>query len=188
MQTEFTLANSTFSETAHNFAVKSIYPKIWPGLEMVFSSTTIQSDIMDDRKSRLDGNLGIDRIVDVYCNLSAPIRFSIQERFRRPASDDGGIKFFQYRDITVTEWNGASNTKSELYKIQSDLFVYGYLNEVTGIFGECIVVDVTRLKLCISNNMLKYRMGKNKKQQTFMTIKFDDIIGTPLCVYHEKNY
>ncbi len=187
-RTVFDERNSIFSDAAHEAAKVKVYPKVWPGADIDFISTTIQNDPKNFINNTLDGDMGIDRILDVKKDLATPLRFTIQERFRRPLSADGGLKYYKYRDITITEWNEASDLKSELYKIQSDYFLYGYFNENTGCFGEAILVDVPFLKTGIINNTLVWEGKKNKKGQRFICIKFDNLIKTPGCVYHEKFY
>jgi hypothetical protein len=187
-KTVFNEHNSVFSQSAHNAAQEQIYPKIWPGASINFVDVTIKNDSQNFINNTLDGDLGIDRILDVRKELATPIRFTIQERFRRPTSEDGVIKYYKYRDITITEWNEASDVKSELYKIQSDYFLYGYFNEKTNCFGEVILVDVPFLKTGIINNSLRWEGKKNKKMQRFICIKFDDLIHTPGCIYHKKFY
>jgi len=187
-KTLFEKGNSDFSNAAHEAAKNAIYPKIWPDATISFIDTTIQHNPQSFINHVLDGEMAIDRMVDVKKDLSAQIRFTIQERFRRPCSKDGGIKYYKYRDITITEWNGASDLKSELYKIQADYFLYGYFNEKTNAFGEAILINVPDLKTGIINKSLEWESKTNKKAQRFICIRFDDLINTKCCIYHEKFY
>ncbi len=129
----------------------------------------------------LDGEMGVDRIVNVTTkSLLAPIVFTVQERFRRP-------QFAKYQDLTITEWNHVSGMPSELYKINAGLFLYGYYDMNRKVFVDAICVTVPDLLLAIVTDEIKYEKRRNKKQQTFFTFKFEDLIDVGVVCYRLEN-
>jgi len=166
--TVYEQANASFSNRAHMAARTMLYPRIFrtPVERMAFEDTLLA---MSERAQILDGEMGVDRIVRVKIhNLPAPLVFTVQERFRRP-------EFAKYQDLTVTEWNHASNLPSELYKINAGLFLYGYFDERITVFVDAIAIGVTDMLLAIATRRLRYDRRWNKKRQTFLTLRFDDM-------------
>ena len=160
--------NADFSNRAHMRARDVLYPRIFNVRRerLQFEDTLLAQS---DRAKILDGEMGVDRIVRVTIhNLHAPLMFTVQERFRRP-------EFAKYQDMTVTEWNHASNLPSELYKINAGLFLYGYFDERTSVFVDAIAIGVTDMLLAIATRRLRYDRRWNKKRQTFLTLRFDDM-------------
>lgn len=175
MRTEFNQENADFSGMAHLAAQNQLYPFYFVGMDLGFDSTCMHEN---ESNTLLDAGLSIDRMVKVSCGLFLPLTFSVQERFRRE-------KFRKWQDVTLTEWNHNSDLPSELYKIQADLFVYGYYNEHENKILQALVISVFDLKKQILNRKLSFRRERNKKNQTFITIKFNDIIENPLIdSYH----
>lgn len=160
--------NADFSNRAHMRARDVLYPRIFNVRRerLQFEDTLLAQS---DRAKILDGEMGVDRIVRVTIhNLPAPLVFTVQERFRRP-------EFAKYQDMTVTEWNHASNLPSELYKINAGLFVYGYFDERSGRFPDAIVIGVTEMLLALAQGRLRYERRRNKKQQSFLALRFEDM-------------
>lgn len=160
--------NADFSNRAHMRARDVLYPRIFNARRerLAFEDTLLAQS---ERAAILDGEMGVDRIVRVTVhNLPAPLVFTVQERFRRP-------EFAKYQDLTVTEWNHASNLPSELYKINAGLFLYGYFDERTSVFVDAIAIGVTDMLLAIATRRLRYDRRWNKKRQTFLTLRFDDM-------------
>ena len=160
--------NADFSNRAHMRARDVLYPRIFNARRerLAFEDTLLAQS---ERAAILDGEMGVDRIVHVTVhNLPAPLVFTVQERFRRP-------EFAKYQDLTVTEWNHASNLPSELYKINAGLFLYGYFDERTSVFVDAIAIGVTDMLLAIATRRLRYDRRWNKKRQTFLTLRFDDM-------------
>ena len=160
--------NADFSNRAHMRARDVLYPRIFNARRerLAFEDTLLAQS---ERTAILDGEMGVDRIVRVTVhNLPAPLVFTVQERFRRP-------EFAKYQDLTVTEWNHASNLPSELYKINAGLFLYGYFDERTSVFVDAIAIGVTDMLLAIATRRLRYDRRWNKKRQTFLTLRFDDM-------------
>ncbi len=178
MRTQFDQSHKDFSDKAHLAAQKLIYPKIFNTNNLKFETT----DLKDSEHSRiLDGEMGIDRIVYVIVdNLKAPIKFTIQERFRSP-------QYLKWQDITITEWNNNSNLPSELYKINSGYFVYGYFDVTRNIFLDAICISVPDLLHSIVTNSLVYSRRINPKNQNFIGLKFQDLHNVGLVTWRLRN-
>lgn len=177
--TVYEQANAFFSNRAHMAARTMLYPRIFrtPVERMAFEDTLLA---MSERAQILDGEMGVDRIVRVSVyNLRAPIVFTVQERFRRP-------EFARYRDLTITEWNHASDLPSELYKINAGLFVYGYYDEGQSRFVDAIAINVTNLLLSIARQEVRYLTRRNKKRQTFLAFDFDSLEAAGVIKYWLK--
>ena len=177
--TKYQPENGEFSNVAHLAAQRLIYPQIFavPAEAIQYEATLLGAS---ERGSVYDGELGIDRIVKVTVNkLHGPLKFVVQERFRRPA-------YASYRDITITEWNGASNLPSELYKISAGLFVYGYYDAERNRFIDAIAFHVSALLHRMVTNSIAYRRNKNNKQQDFLSFTFTDLAAAN-CVAWWQN-
>jgi hypothetical protein len=167
-RTEYTPENGEFSNKSHRAARALLYPRLFgvPMESLSFEDTLLKDS---ERGRILDGEMGVDRIVRVAVQqLHGPLVFTVQERFRRP--EHAG-----WRDLTITEWNHASNMPSELYKINAGLFLYGYYDEARNHFLDAIVVSVTDLLLAVTRSNITYTSNRNKKRQTFLGFKFDDM-------------
>lgn len=175
-KTPFSKANSYFSNSAHLAARKLIYPEIFgvPFESLTFEDTLLE---LNERGRVLDGEMAIDRIVNVtnINNLRMPITFTVQERFRRPYAAE-------YQDITITEWNYASNQKSELYKLVANLFVYGYFDGSD--FIDFIAINVVDLLMKICAERINYTKEYNpRSEQDFLAFKFSDLYESECVVY-----
>lgn len=169
MGTKFEQANADFSDLAHIASQSQIYPYIFPQPSVLsFESTSLN---MGERQRVLDGEMGIDRIISISNGFNGPIKFTIQERFRRK-------EYSSYKDITITEWNHATNQPSELHKLHSNLFVYGYYDEKVDFFYDWIVINTSNLVRSIINKEINYQRRRNKKDQTFLTITFAEMNKT----------
>ena len=134
-------------------------------------------------KAILDGQMAVDRIVHVTVSgLRDTIDHVVQERFRRP-------QYARYRDITITEWNHASNQKSELYKLKAGIFLYGYYDEDRGTFGEVIAVNTSALLHAITTGRMKLPVEENRRtKQTFVCLKFDALHAAGVVMWHSKKH
>ena len=166
MRTVFEQKNADFSTWAHLAARRLIYPRIFGTENLSFEDTSLT---VSPRSQILDGEMAIDRIVRVHiCNLGAPLVFTMQERFRTPG-------YAKWLDVTITEWNHASDLPSELYKINAGLFLYGYYDEVADTFLDAICLHTSSLLLALAHGRLVYRRQRNKKDQTFLGFSFSDL-------------
>ena len=160
MRTKYEAENGDFSNTAHLAARRLIYPKVLNCDRNELDFEDILFD-MSERDRILDGKLGIDRIVKCKIkDLRFPLSITVQERFRRP-------EYAKYKDITITEFNHATEQPSELYKITAGLFLYGYYDELQDIFLDYIVINTTGLLLALARNELNYERRRNKKDRIF---------------------
>lgn len=168
MQTEYSQRNQDFSDKAHAAARSLVYPKLFKCDE---SRLTFESVSVSDggENAILDGQMAVDRLVKVTVDgLRHPIQHTVQERFRRPG-------YRSYRDITITEWNNASNLPSELYKIKCGIFVYGYHYENENRFGDVIAVDVSAFLMAMTTGGISYTKRSNRKMQDFICVTFDSL-------------
>jgi hypothetical protein len=166
--TRFEQHNQDFSDKAHAAAQSLVYPRLFQCEEnrLSFESASVSDG---GEKAILDGQMAVDKLVNVTVNgLRHPIQHAIQERFRRPG-------YRNYRDITVTEWNHASNQPSELYKIKSGIFLYGYYYEEQGLFGDVIAVDVSAFLMAMTTGVITYTKKTNPKRQDFICVTFDQL-------------
>lgn len=175
MYTPYSRALAEESNKAHMAAQSRIYP-------ILLGVDRNQLEFVDctgdtERNRILDGEMAVDRMVKITVNgLKMPITLTVQERFRK-------MKFSRYRDLTVTEWNPASGLPSELYKITSGFFVYGYYDGENDEFGEVIMIAVTSMLRAIANGSLPYGRGVNDRtKQPFITLKFNDLIAANVVV------
>lgn len=168
MRTIFEQSKANWSNKAHLSARKTLYPLIFDcdASELSYESTTISDG--GEKNRILDGSLAIDRTVSVECGLNNPIKYTVQERFRKK-------RFSRYRDLTITEWNHQSNLPSELYKISALLFLYAYWDDRTG-FGEAIVLNTLNLLEMIKNGDVSVRKRLNHKKQSFICVPFDELM------------
>ena len=178
MSTPYSTQNQLFSDSAHIAAQSIIYPILFnaPKEKLSFETTSLSTS---DKNAILDGEMAVDRIVTVSVDwFKAPIEFTVQERFRR-------LKFAQYKDITITEWNHKTNRKSELYKLNAGIFVYGYYGD--DVFEDWIAINTVGLLHRLVQKKPNLEIKTNpRSRQTFYTFGFERLrkAGVILC---EKN-
>lgn len=187
MRTVFEQENASFSDRAHLAAQEQIYPYVFNPFHtraqandwIRFETTSLDRG---EQQRILDGEMATDRIVSVASIwIRAPLRFFVQERFRRH-------HFAKYQDITITEWNNASNQPSELYKLPgSGLFVYGYFNESENVFLDWIVLNTAKLTLAIFTGELECDTNRNRKGQDFKTIQFHALRDCGIVVAEKRD-
>lgn len=179
MYTPFSNTNAEFSTKAHNLAVAKLYPQLF-GVSperLAFDEDTLLAS--SQRGQILDGEMGVDYVARLTVEpLGAPLQVSIQERFRR-------ANYARFRDVTITEWNRRSNLPSELYKIASGIFLYGYLNEKQDDFLEAIAFNVTDLLVALASGKLPTDKQYNpRSDQDFICLTFDTLLDSNLVMYH----
>lgn len=181
MPTIYEAVNQKYSDACHNLARDLVYPKLF---KVAPDCITYEQDTLLGESSRgqiLDGEMGVDRIV--HCKvrgLTGELVFTIQERFRRP-------EFVKWQDLTVTEWNHATNLPSELSKINAGIFIYGYGNhsdtdKVTD-FVEVLAINTTSLLYLLAIGGMTYKRGRNKKLQSFLAFGFKELFSKRLVLY-----
>ena len=176
MYTPYNRDRQEFSDRGHKKSQSVVYPKL-------FNTTQdkLEFAVLDEEKAKmLDCEEATDRRVRAtVTRLKGPLSFDFQERFRRP-------KFMDYQDITMTEWNYNSNLPSELYKIRAHLFLYGYYDPTSDTILEAIVFHVSPILLQIAHGKLAYRRGTNNKNQSFLTITFDELKRSGAVAFHMR--
>ena len=180
MRTPYSPENQRFTNEAHAAARTLIYPSLF---DVRPSAIEWKDHSVSDggESSVMDGQLGIDRTAKVSRpGMSAPLEHVIQERFRR-------MRFAGFRDITITEMNNASGQPSELYKLKSGLFVYGYFDICGCSFGEVIAVYVEAILDIIGRGLVRPGKEHNpRSDQNFVTVKFDDLFAHGAVRYHKR--
>lgn len=111
--------------------------------------------------------------------LRAPIRFAVQERWREPEA-------MRWGDITITEWNQASNEPSELHKLGAQLFVYGFYDKATDHVVLAVAIDVAKVLYALALGKLAYRR-QSRLDQSFLGFSFQDI-GAAGAVIFDIDY
>lgn len=167
--------NQKFTDKAHSLAQSEIYPLIFGGSTLSFEPLPIE------QARTLDADMGTDRHVKVLVHrLHSPYSVLVQERFRR-------MKYAPSQDITVTEWNHASNLPGELYKIKAELFLYGYYDDCFDQFGEAIACSMLTLKVKIAQNSIPFSSQINRRSnQTFFCFRFNDLEKHHIAVFRKK--
>lgn len=186
MHTPYSSNNAKFSDAAHEAARTLIYPYVFSAatnsnIEAVeYVSTQVN---MGGKAAILDGEMAVDRIVQVQSrNFQKPIEFTVQERFRKP-------QYAGFQDMTITEWNHSSNQPSELYKIRSGLFVYGYYDPDNKNFIDWIVADTTMILFMLTNKSISYSLNTNQRSnQTFICLSFNAMRQAGVVVCEKRDF
>lgn len=180
MSTPYSKANQDFSDEAHKYAQDFIYPKLFntDRENLSFECTSLGTS---DKNKILDGEMATDRIVRVTVDfLHGPIQFTVQERYRKP-------EYARWKDITITEWNCATNLPSELYKLNAGIFVYGYFDDIKKVFLDWVGVNTVGLLLGILSDTLAVDKKTNPRSgQTFFGVSFYSLRKSGLLI-SEKN-
>lgn len=181
MQTPYSKKNADLSDAAHLVARSRIYPQIFGCDESMlkYDDATLLHE--SDRGKILDGEMGVDRIVNVsVTGFRFPIVFTVQERFRR-------AKFAKYKDLTVTEYNRRTGQPSELYKINAGLFVYGYLSNDHRHFVDAICINTAQLLWQLSRHGIRYKTQENhRSNQCFLCFTFDALSKSGCLLWRKK--
>ncbi|MGH3447089.1 MAG: hypothetical protein ACRDP4_05655 [Nocardioidaceae bacterium] len=171
MSTVFSQGRWEFTKKAHVAAETQFYPLMWPG-GVAFEDVTKTAQDLD---YAIDCQLAV--TVD---GLKAPIRMSIQERFRQPEGMD-------YGDITVTEWNLDTNLPSELHKLGAQMFVYGFYDESCDHIVLAVAVDVGLMQWALAHDELPY-VRRRRGDQSFLGFRFGALrkLGAVLHVHDRR--
>ena len=171
-KTPYSQENQDFSDKGHLCARKAAYPLIFP-------NSQLQYTLLPEEQARtLDGDMGIDRHVLVKVqSLRAAFSVLVQERFRR-------IKYADFRDATITEWNNNTDQPGELYKIKAEMFLYGYYDEQHDKFIDAIAFSMLTLKAKIAQGLINHTTGINSRSnQTFLNFRFADLEQQNIAVW-----
>lgn len=154
MSTVFSATREDFSRRAHLAAETQFYPTLFYGCPVTFEDVT---------KTKQDLEYAIDYQAAVQVTgLRAPLRFSIQERWRDPSAMEHG-------DITVTEWNLDTGLPSELHKLGAHLFVYGFYDKRADRITAAVAASVPHLLLGLLNGMPYERRPRG--DQSFVALQ-----------------
>jgi hypothetical protein len=171
-RTPYSTDNAEFSNRCHQLAQKIIYPRLFDSAESIEYRDTLLGDSARGRV--LDGELAVDRTVIVDSGTGfGSFEYYMQERFRRP-------RFAKWRDATITKWNNNSDLPSELYKIKSGYFVYGYANHLKHPtdFIEVVVFQVVPVLKAIAEKRLESTTENNHRtNQDFICVLFNNLLS-----------
>jgi len=169
MKTVFDTRRMEDSKKAHLAAQKQVYPVIFPHVPLAFEDVT---GTIRDLEYAIDVQVAV-----TLRQLRAPLRFSVQERWREPDAMPWG-------DVTVTEWNLASDTPSELHKLSAQLFVYGFYDKAADRIVAAVCVDVPRMLRALALGKLRYR-EQRRNDQSFLGFGVRDLeaVGAVVCKY-----
>ena len=170
--TPYSPQNQLFSDEAHRCAQELIYPQLFQCKQanMTFETASVADG---GRSAVLDGEMGIDKIINVQvATLRAPIVFTVQERYRR-------IENNRYTDLTITEFNNATGRAGELYKMAAGIFVYGFYDDRLCRFERWVAVDINKMLHGIVTGKLRYKRGTNpRSKQDFLGVEVADLFNT----------
>jgi len=191
MPTAYSQGNQSFSDNAHVCAQAQIYPELFnvKPEQLKFTSTSLS---LGAKEKILDGEMAIDRIVSVKVRwFRADIEFTIQERFRRK-------KYAKHKDITITEWNKTTDMKSELFKLNAGIFVYGYYDDEADnmldwiAFNTAALLHSTVVKCPfilvppITGKAPTKRENNPRSNQDFLTFTFDYLEKSGFVIGRKK--
>jgi len=160
-----------FTKRAHLAAREQFYALMFPGRPFEFVDTV---GTVRDLEYAIDCQMAVS--VD---GLRAPLNFAIQERWREPEA-------MQYGDITITEWNLASDGPSELHKLGAHLFVYGFYDKQADRILAGVAVDVLSVLRALAVGGLTYRREK-RVDQTFLGFGMRDLQRLGAVVFQLDN-
>lgn len=179
-RTPFDPHNHSFSEAAHRLARTGFYKEL-EAMIARHSGTKVARVLWEDMfGTREDTDLGIDRNLYVFGTDGSERALSVQERFRRQ-------RFVRYRELTVTQANHASGERGDFWKLQADLYAYGYVYDDMSDFAEAVVVSVPRLKSLFENKCIRPNQSYyERKQQTIWGFPFDELERGGAIVLHQR--
>ncbi len=167
MTTPYSKENQAFSDAGHIAAQSMIYPVVFCTSQenLAFESTSLATS---EKNRILDGEMATDRIVKVTVKtLRNPIQFTVQERFRK-------VQYVRFQDITITEWNYTTNLPSELYKLNSGIFVYGYFDPQSNAFADWVAFNtVGLLHTFVTGKCPLSKQWNERSNQDFYTVRFE---------------
>jgi len=179
--TPYSEENQKFTDMAHIAATKQIYPELFMTDNFEIRDTSLS---IGEKERIIDGEMAIDKIVYVKKQgLNAPIEFMIQERFRRK-------EYLKYQDITITEWNHKTDIKSELFKLNAGIFIYGYYDHENNDILDWVAINTLSLLYKIVTKPLPAKVSRNtnyRSGQTFLSFGFDLLDNAGLILARKNN-
>jgi len=137
--------NIELSETMQPYTEK-ILLSIFPSIDKIIRTTF---DENDEVKQILDKELGVDAIIR-FKNQSI---ITLQEKVR-------DFCFRNYDDFTIQYYtNRFSKTKYQWFKLASQLFFYGYVNEKEDGFLKWYIINIPAIRIFLSETKIKEENG-----------------------------
>lgn len=152
MKTTFSPERMEYTKRAHSAAQRQFYAPMFEHRPMEFEDTV---GTVRDLEYAIDCQLAVS-----IPDLRAPLRFSVQERWRNK-------RFMDYGDITITEWNTATNEPSELHKLGAQLFVYGFYDAEADHIVAGVALDTTVILRRLATGGLPYTR-RSRIDQSFL--------------------
>jgi hypothetical protein len=180
--TAFSEARMAFTRAAHQAARGQVYRQWFPdGVE--FEDTVLTARDLD---YAIDCQLAATCMRTPFrgCTtrpLRGPLRLSVQERYRRVHDLD------RYGDeITITEWNLASDQPSELHKFGAQLFVYGFYDDTRDVIVRASAFSIPAILAGLIDGRLRY-MRQSRGDQHFIALHVPELrrAGAEMFVYEE---
>jgi hypothetical protein len=164
-----------FTKAAHQAARSQFYPGMWPGVPLEFTDLT---------ETPLDTQAAIDLRVTVGVRLPqwrAPVRFWIQERWRKPEN-------YHFGDTTITRWNGNSGKEAELHHFGAGIFIYGFYDAAAGQVVAAYAFAAQRILYLITTGKLGWNdLPPNDRNQESIGIKASDLWQQGCLLHHFKS-
>jgi hypothetical protein len=170
MNTTFSQARMDFTKAAHLAAQSQFYAPMFPGAHVEFEDTV---GTAHDLAYAIDCQLAV-----TVPAFRAPLRISVQERWRSPSE-------MRWGDVTITEWNLASDMPSELHKLAAQLFIYGFYDAARDLIIAAVAIDVADVQLGLTNGELRWQRMK-RVDQTFIGIDNRDLEALGAVVYRKR--
>jgi hypothetical protein len=174
MSTAFSPQRFEFTKRAHLAAQRQFYEAMFPhGVE--FTDTT---QTAHDLEYAIDCQLAVTLPGDGF---RAPIRFGVQERFREPRWMDP-----RFGDVTITEWNLATNQPSELHKLGAQMFVYGFYDEKRDKILYAAAVDVAFMQYALAHGDIDF-IRKPRGDQSFIGLHISALRAIGAVMFERDN-
>lgn len=166
---QYSHANDMFSRRAHEEAYKKVYPQFLPDDYVLVDLYNTERDLAHDEDYE---------IIAYHGDLDKPLKFGIQERFRR-------AKFSGYREVTIKDRDLLRGENKQVYNTHADFIVFGYFDDENSTLLETVVVDQGLLRWLIMQEAIDFTRHKHgDKEMTFIALSFDDLIENHAAVFH----
>lgn len=159
------------SKRASTAAQSQFYPLLFPGRALKFEDVT---KTVQDLEYAIDVQVAVDAP-----HLRAPLRFSVQERWRTD------LAAMQWGDVTVTEWNLDTGRPSELHKLGAHLFVYGFYDKEGDRIVAAAAVEVPRMLRALSLGKLA-PVRKLRGDQSFLAFTLTELEGVGAVIFRGR--
>lgn len=171
MKTAFSHERMAFTKRAHLAAQRQFYAPMFGHRPTRFEDTV---GTKRDLEYAIDCQLAV--TVD---GLKAPLRISVQERWREPS-------FMRFGDVTVTEWNKPSGLPSELHKFGAQLFVYGFYDDGADriVAGVALAAPMFLCKLAIGELLYE---RQSRIDQTFLSFRLTAMQQSGAVVFQHRS-